>query len=235
MPTGYTDVGMSLYISLDFDEKYYTDGKSGYINYQNYPHFATRAQWAVDEYNTRSFVNDIWVIGAGWGWLVKEIRDLLAPSDKSKCKGIVFSAYEKSQSMAVVGLPDGAIIEMDITDYTFPDMDMAISWNFLDSIPSHNEAKATGICNKLINRATYQMHVICMSTNDPHADWYTAQGYNIKTRAYWRNKFDSVNFDGGQRCLLVNYETGNVSRKRSTDWISVTDLDIPTCWGRVSD
>jgi len=222
-------------VSITYDESYYQDGEEGYLLYENYPHFAARAAWAYAEWNSRGFINDIWVVGAGWGWLVKEIRDLLSPPNKSKCKGIVFSAYEKAQSTAVVGLPSNAIIEMDITDYTFPDMDMAISWNFLDSIPPNNETKTTGICNKLINRAVYQMHVICMNTNDPNASWYETQGYNIETRAYWRDKFDTVDFDGGQRCLLINYETGNVSRKRSADWVSITDAFIPTCWGRVSD
>jgi len=219
-------------MSIVFDGDYYSG--TGYKEYANYPHFADRAAWIITEYNNRVFVNDIWVIGAGWGWLVKEIRDLLPTGEKAKCKGIVFSQYEKDRSIDTVGLVDGAIILEDITDYIFPDMDMAVSWNFLDSLPQGNDVKITGVTAKLINRAKFQMHVICMDTNDPNADSYIAEGYSIETRAYWRTKFDTVDFTAGQRCFLVNYATGNVSRKIDGDWENSTGNFIPTSWGRVS-
>jgi len=220
-------------MSLNFDSNYY-DSNEGYRNYKNYPHFKERAQWIIDRYAEKSFDREIWIIGCGWGWLVKEVRDLLPVDQKVRCKGIVFSSYEKTQSIKVVGLPDGAIVQMDITDYILPDMDILVSWNFLDSIPAGNDTKAVGICNKLINKAKFQTHIICMDTNDPNAESYKLEGYNIQTLAYWRQKFTTVDVPA-QHCVLVNYHTGVNSRKTEIGWTTVKDLNIPLCWGRVSN
>lgn len=220
-------------MSLQFDNNYYS-GLVGYGNYQNYPHFALRAEWIYNRYIEHSFTREIWVIGAGWGWLVKEVRDLLPVGQKSRCKGIVFSQYEKDKSMDVVGLVDGAIELIDAENKIYPEMDIAVSWNFLDSLPPNNENKITAICNKLINKAVYHTHIICMSTNDPNAQKYIDLGYNIKTRGYWRDKFDAINAPT-QHCVLVNYHTENNSRKTPTGWENASGLNIPLCGTKVSE
>jgi len=218
-------------MSLNFDSNYYHES---YGNSKFTAHFNARAQWIIDRYGDNSFNGEIWIIGAGWGHVVKAARDLLPAGQKSRVKGIVFSQYEKDQSINVVGLPDGAIEVIDAQNKVYPDMDVCVSWNFLDSILPDNEAKATGIVNKLINKAKFQTHIICMS-NDPDAQSYIDQGYNIQSRAYWRDKFNAVNVDSGQHCVLVNYATGVNSRKTPTGWTIATGLNIPLLWDRVSN
>jgi len=222
-------------MSLNFDGDYYSGSGYGDTYHLGTKHFDARAQWIIDRYAENSFVGEIWVIGAGWGHVVKAARDLLPAGQKSRVKGIVFSQFEKDQSMNVVGLPDGAIELIDAENKIYPDMDVCVSWNFLDSIPPLNENKATGIVNKLINKAKWQTHIICMDTNDPNAQQYKDQGYNIKTRAYWRNKFDAVDVDSGQHCVLINYATGNNSRKTSGGWVNATGLNIPLVKDKVSN
>jgi len=222
-------------LSLGFDGDYYSG--SGYTDYGSvrYIHFAQRGQWIVDCRTDKSFTGEIYDVGAGWGHVVKEARALLPAGQKSTVKGIVFSQFEKDQADGEVGLVTGATELIDAENKTFPAMDMAVSWNFLDSLPPANENKITAICNKLVNKATWQVHVLCMTNNDPSADKYIAQGYNIKSLAYWKDKFDAVDVDSGQECFLVNYATGIVHRKTSTGWDTVTGMNIPTSWGRVSN
>jgi len=206
---------------------------SDYGSLPRYSHFVDRAAWLITKYTENGFSREIFDIGCGWGHVVKEARDLLAPQNKNKVKGIVFSQFEKDQANNVVGLAQGATELIDAENKTFPDMDIAVSWNFLDSLPPANENKITAICNKLINRATWQTHIICMTNNDPNADKYIALGYNIKSLAYWKDKFDAVDVSAGQHCILVNYTTGVNHRKTLTGWETVTGLNIPLS-GRLS-
>ena len=223
-------------MSLAFDADYYsgTGYGSDYGELPRFSHFIDRAAWLISRYAENSFTSEIWVIGAGWGHVVKAARDLLPQGQKSRVKGIVFSQFEKDQTINVVGLPDGAIELIDAENKVFPTMDIAVSWNFFDSLPPLATAKHQGIANRLMNKATWQTHIICMDSNDPNAQRYKDQGYNIQTRAYWRGVFDAVDVSAGQHCVLVNYNTGNNSRKTVGGWTNATGLNIPTSWGRVS-
>jgi len=224
-------------MSSTYDGDYYSG--SGYGN--NYGtakfqvHFDARAQWIIDIRSAENFTGEIWEIGAGWGHVVKATRDLLPAGQKSSVKGIVFSQYEDDMGATIGLTPAGALEVVDAENKIYPDMDMAVSWSFLDSLPPNNENKITGTVNKLINKSSYQMHMLCMDNDDANSQQYKDQGYNIKTLAYWKNKFDGVDVSAGQTCILVDFHTGVNHRKTTSGWETVTGLNIPLLWSRVSN
>ena len=218
---------------MSFDEQFYKGGM-GYSNYRDFPHFARRASWIAGKYKDKAFKGSIWIVGCGWGFVVKHLRDLLPVEQQQLVKGLTFSQYEYEQSVNVVGLPPDSIEVSDAADKFFPQMDMAISWNFLDCLPPSDEEKAIAICSKLSTMARYQIHVICMSDNDINAELYIKDGYNIKSLEYWQRKFDLVK-PPEQEIFLVDYGTNTVSKKTVEGWIPEKNFLLPTSWKRTSE
>ena len=208
---------------------YYNNSLIGYWNYRDYPHFAQRAQWIYDMYVNNGMTGEVWVVGCGWGWVIKHLLELVPSAGASKIHGVVFSQYEYDQAINVVGLTDTNIELVDADTKTFPAMDICITWNFFDSLPV-DDAKVQRIVDKFVANATVQAHVICVTDNDPDAQKYTDSGYNIQSGAYWADKFTNAN----TTAYFVEYATGKVWRKNPT-WSTITGFDMPTSWGRVSD
>ena len=210
---------------MQFDEDYY-HGLIGFGNYQNYPHFYKRAEWLYNYYIDHNLTGKVYIVGCGYGYVIKHlIEDFNVPSNR--VKGLEFSAYAYQQATNL-GL-DQYLTFIDIQDFDFssiPDLDIVVSWNVLDCLP--NETKAQQVINKLNQVTNLQMHIICITNDDPNAQKYIDLGYFIKNRAYWANLFTN------NGTLIIEYHTGRNWKKTSSGWIEQFDLNVPTSGKRVS-
>jgi len=217
-------------MTITFDETYFNSSQ-GYINYYNYPHFKLRAQWLYDIYVARGYTGKIYIIGVGYGYIIKELLDIVPVQAHNKIVGIEFSQYAYDQAVAL-GVGDNVVL-IDAKDMTYPnDLDIVVSWNVLDCIP--NDTVATAICNLLSDKAVEQLHVLCTDDTDHNADSYKTEGYYIQTRAYWAGKF--VNVDPAtQKIIMVEFNTGDNWRKTVSGWEKFTGLNVPLTKLRVSN
>lgn len=165
-------------MSIEFDEAYYTE--TGYSQYQDYPHFAKRAEWISENLS-----GNILEVGCGYGYLLHHLS-LLGKENF----GIDSSAYAEGQADTNV---KARFEKIDIKDYSVATkFDWCVSWNVLDCLIDETDALA--ITTKIKTFATNQLHIICMS-----GQRYTDQGYFIKDYTYWRTLLPDT--------YLVDYET----------------------------
>jgi len=213
-----------------FDETYFNSSQ-GYINYYNYPHFKLRAQWLYNMYVARGYTGKIYILGAGYGYIIKELLEIVPPQAHDRIVGIEFSQYAYDQAVAL-GVGDNMML-IDAINVIYPnDLDIVISWNVLDCMP--NDAVATTICNLLSDKAVEQLHVLCTEDTDHNADSYKAEDYYIQSRAYWASKFANVD-PITQKIVMVEFDTGDNWRKTTSGWEKFTGVNVPLTKSRVSN
>lgn len=212
-------------MSLKFDEEYFEKGV-GYGNYEDYPHFNQRAQWLYNYITSNNLTGKIYILGCGYGYVIKHLIDLGIPSNRIIGLETSTYAYQEATNLGV----DQSLDTTDVKDFDFSavvDIDIIISWNVLDCLP--NETIAQEVITKLNQMANLQFHIICVIDDDPDAQNYINQYYFIKDLSYWTNLF------GKEEVVLVEYGTGRVWRRDVIDWKREPNWKIPLCWGRVSE
>jgi len=198
-------------MSINFNETYFTNGADGYPNYHDYPHFALRANWLVNLYNSLGFSNKIYVLGCAYGYLIKHCLDL---DPTFPIYGVEFSQHAYDQSLAV-GVQD-RITLLDVNNFSFPaDMEVCISWDFFDSIQSDVQAQA--IIAKLAD-CKLQMHVICTDDGGQDAIDYANFGYFIRNITQWETWFEVDNKPAQEDLYLVEYHSRIVWHRNPTGW-----------------
>lgn len=167
---------------LTFDDDYFNN--KGYSSYQNFPHFAQRAQWI-----SQNLSGSILEIGCAHGYLMTELKALGVI-----IQGVDRSSYVESQKESGVA---GNITIADIKDMvlTKDQYDWIISWNVLDCLSDDVSAQETA--NVLNGGSINQLHIISMS-----GDHFIAQGYFIRDYNYWRALLPDA--------VLIRYEDKRV-------------------------
>ena len=115
-------------MSLEFNERFFTEE----IKDVDYPHYLERAKWIKNYINPNSIV---YILGCGFGYLVKYLRDL-----NVNAIGIEVSDYAYNNKK------DNSIIYNDIVNVDYSNADYLLSWNLLDCL---NETKAVEVANHL--------------------------------------------------------------------------------------
>ena len=115
-------------MSLEFNERYFTED----IKDRDYPHYLKRAEWIVNYINPNSIV---YVLGCGFGYLVKHLKDLGV-----NVIGVEIADY------AFQNKKSDSILHSDVLDIDYSNADYLFSWNLLDCL---NEQKAVEIANHL--------------------------------------------------------------------------------------
>lgn len=158
---------------LKFDERFFTEEIRANIDH---PHFLQRAKWIANYIKLNSIV---YILGCGFGYLVKHLRDL-----EVNVIGIEISdyAYEHRKNQSII-LADIVNIDYSNADYIF-------SWNVLDCL---NEKKAVEIANHLNKFSAQQIHIVCC-LEDKTSQKYIKQGYFIKSILYWQKLMPNAIF-----------------------------------------
>jgi hypothetical protein len=219
-------------MSLQFDEVYFNGG-NGYGNYRGYTHFQERANW-LNDFMIANGYSTILILGAGYGYLIKALVENHGFTSAT-VKGIENSNYALAQAELLgYGVSQGYMINADIRTYSLPQTDLVVSWNVLDSLTNLTEIQQ--IINQINNINCASIHVYCGSI-DPLNSHYNDLGYFIPSffdvfQAMEMNPQDDPSY-------LIRYHDGYTYRiirqggsKFGTPY---TGLNIPTCWGRVSD
>jgi len=231
-----TQVGYKVKLGggIVFDEEYFenTQGLTrGYSDYQDYPHFATRAQWLADYMTTEGYTH-VTVLGAAYGYLIKYLVETHSFTT-STVTGIENSDYAITQANALgYGVTQGYMIKADIEIYVYPATDLIISWGVLDSLPS-----LTAVTNAIIqanDSGADQIHVVC-TDDDPNNTSYSNDGYSIPNINSLRN---DVQIPPNMTQWFVRFHDGftayGVKQGNSNKW-TVGSLLIPLIQGRVGD
>lgn len=167
-------------MSLQFDERFFTEE----IREEDHPYYLQRAKWIDDYIKSNSIV---YILGCGFGYLVKYLRDL-----EINAIGIEIAEYAYNRRK------DDSIILGDIIDIDYSNAHYLFSWNVLDCL---NETKAKEIANHLNQFSAQQIHII--STNEQ----FIEAGYFIKPMSYWQELFP--------KAILIEYETEKVFNSES--------------------
>lgn len=163
-------------MSLQFDERFFTEE----IKDKDYPHYLKRAEWIANYINPNSIV---YILGCGFGYLVKYLRNLGV-----NAIGIEIADY------AFQNKKDDSILHSDVVDIDYSNAHYLFSWNLLDCL---NDQKAVEVANHINKFSAQQIHIICTSEH------YIEQGYFIKPMSYWEGLFPDA--------ILIEYETRKVS------------------------
>ena len=183
-------------MTLKFDERFFTEE----IRDEDFPHYLERAKW-IDNYITKDSI--VYILGCGFGYLVKYLRDLGV-----NAFGVEIAEYAYNLKK------DDLIIHEDIVNVDYLNAHYIFSWNMLDCL---NETKAVEIANHLNQFSAQQIHIVCC-LEDKTAHKFINQGYFIKSIQYWQNLMPNA--------IFVEYGTekvyGTESLKIPLSWDKVS-------------
>lgn len=166
---------------MQFDEDYFNG--LGYSQYQDYPHFALRADWI-----NKNLSGNILEIGCGYGFLLYH----LSLQGKENF-GIDNSSYVETKVDTNI---KAKFQRIDIKDYSIgTKFGWCVSWNVLDCLI--DETDAIAVTTKLKTFAINQLHIVCMSGQN-----FIDQSYFIRDIIYWRTLLPDA--------YLVDYQTKKV-------------------------
>ncbi len=148
---------------MNFDADYYVNEIRGA---EDYPHFQARAKWILTQISSGQ---KVYILGCGFGWTVKHLRELGV-----EAYGIESSTYAYSQRVSEYVLFSSA------ETYEYPDDCAVFSWNMLDCL-DYSEAYDLSLALKDID---VQQHITCCS-----GDY---DGYFIQPKSYWDSMFEGV-------------------------------------------
>ncbi|MEE9438981.1 MAG: hypothetical protein V3V14_08285 [Saprospiraceae bacterium] len=185
-------------MSLEFDERFFTEE----IRDEDFPHYLERAKW-IDNYIEPDSI--VYILGCGFGYLVKHLRDLGVNTF-----GVDIGDYaNQNKKSDYIFKECVATINLTNADYIF-------SWNMLDCL---DETIAPKIATNLNKHSVPQIHIVCCLEDVKSAQSFLEQGYFIKSIQYWQNLMPNA--------MFVEYNTEKV--------YGVDSLKIPLSAGKVSD
>ena len=183
-------------MTLQFDERFFTEE----IRDEDFPHNKKRAEWIVNYINPDSIV---YILGCGFGYLVKHLRDLGV-----NAIGIEIAEYAYNLKK------DDSIVHESIENIDYSNAHYIFSWNVLDCL---NEQNVMNIASHLNKFSAQQIHIVCC-LEDKTAHKYVNQGYFIKSVSYWQNLMPNA--------IFVEYGTekvyGTESLKIPLSWDKVS-------------
>ena len=159
-------------MTLQFDERFFTED----VRDEDFPHYLERAKW-IDNYIKPDSI--VYIIGCGFGYLVKHLRGLGV-----NAIGIEIAEYAYNLKK------DDSIVHESIENIDYSNAHYIFSWNVLDCL---NEQNVMNIASHLNKFSAQQIHIVCC-LEDKTAYKYVNQGYFIKSVSYWQNLMPNAIF-----------------------------------------